>query len=66
MPTSDSIKITMTRQPSVKIRKVDWPAVASSSAWWQDTFNNPDAHTNWRLIVPQHSDGRGNVAGLYK
>lgn len=65
--TTDTLTITLSRRPPVKITKGDWPVIAS--AFDRDHDGTIEEHANrreaWRLTVRQHTDGRAIVYGVY-
>ena len=61
------LTITLTGRPPVKIKKEDWPVLASASDKEYDNQYEFQANrtATWKLTVRQHSDGRAIVYGAY-
>ncbi|MGC2192703.1 MAG: hypothetical protein WA751_10255 [Candidatus Dormiibacterota bacterium] len=59
----DTLTITLTGRPPVRITKADWPITASATGrieWHDDLTDPPDF---W-LYVREHADGRTMVSGI--
>jgi hypothetical protein len=62
------LTITLTGRPPVKIKKDDWPVVASASEndrHGAQIGNEPNREDDWDLKVREHEDGRRIVYGIY-
>lgn len=61
------LTITLTGRPPVKIKKDDWPVIASAKH--KDYDNQYEFQANrkadWKLTVRQHADGRTVVYGVW-
>jgi len=57
------LTITLTGRAPVRVRKADWPIIASAE--WHDGQVRAEASRIWRLTVRQHADGRTIVYGVY-
>jgi hypothetical protein len=69
MAQSEFLTITLTGRPPVKVRKEDWPVLASASD--EDTHgcqqgNQPNKTHTWKLTVRRHDDGRAIVYAVYE
>lgn len=62
--SDDSLVITLTGRPPVKIRKQDWPVVASARDW--EGEHEFQSFRKWRLYVRRHADGRTIVYGVHE
>lgn len=59
----DTLTITLTGRAPVRIRRADWPVIASAA--YHDGADDSEANRRWRLTVRQHADGRVVVYGVY-
>ena len=68
MAENDSLTITLTHQPPVRIKKSDWPIGAEARDEWHDgeVRSRANIQVDWKLTVRQHVDGRFIVYGIYK
>lgn len=61
------LTITLTGRPPVKVKKDDWPIIASAKS--KDYDNQYEFQANrkaeWKLTVRQHPDGRTIVYGVW-
>jgi hypothetical protein len=60
----ETLTITLTGRAPVRVRKAEWPIVASAE--WHDGEVPEQADRVWRLTVRQHADGRTVVYGVHE
>jgi hypothetical protein len=60
---NETLTITLTERPPVKIIKSEWPKIADARD--HDGQYISQANRKWYLNVRQHADGRTIVYGIY-
>lgn len=65
MDKPDHVTISMTDRPPVKIRRADWPLVASAKQHDGGRGLECQANRQWAIYVRQHADGRSLVSGAH-
>lgn len=61
---NDTLIITLTDRPPLRVRKSEWPVIARADAH-NGREHESQANRRWTLRVRQHSDGRTVVYGTY-
>ena len=59
----ETLTVTMTGRPPVRVVKEDWPVIASARDW--SGGHEFQAVDQWRITVRQHADGRTLLYGVH-